>query len=360
MLYKRRHFHTFDALRFFAFLIVFISHIPLPELWGLNQYHIVGSVGVSFFFVLSGFLITYILLVEKLNTNTIQFKRFFGRRALRIWPLFYAMIGFAFITPYLLDLIGLSGNDDGYEPNWLLSCLFLENYNMMFSHDFPNVSPLRVMWSLCIEEHFYIIWVLLIKYISVKRIPLVILISILLANVTRVWYWNIGIDSMDLFSNIDYFALGALPTYSLLIAPDRLNRLSKTPVAIKWIVVSLIGLSVFVLPELFKPYQSIVLPLVYGPLFLIVLLYTLTHKNTVYIKDNHMFSRLGIYTYGLYLFHTICINFVLKISGKVGFNSTQVSGYIFVFGVSLILSILVSYLSYEWFEKQFLKLKKRL
>ncbi len=359
-MYQRRHFHTFDALRFFAFLIVFISHIPLPKLWGLDQYHIVGSVGVSFFFVLSGFLITYILLVEKLNTNTIGFKRFFGRRALRIWPLFYAMIAFAFLTPYLLGWIGLNSNDEGYQPNWLLSCLFLENYNMMLSHDFPNVSPLRVMWSLCIEEHFYIIWVFLLKFISVKRIPLLIIVSLVIANITRLIYWNIGIDSMDVFSNIDYFALGALPAYYLLQAPERLKKLDHISIPIKWISVIGIGLSVFVLPEWFKPYESLIIPTIYGPLFLIVLLFTLTNRNTFHIKDKRIVSKLGIYTYALYLLHTICINLVLKISGNLGFNPLDIKGYIIVFGVSLVLSVLVSYASYELFEKQFLKLKKRL
>lgn len=357
---KRQHFHTFDALRFFAFLIVFISHIPLPEIWDLNKYHIVGSVGVSFFFVLSGFLITYILLVEKLNTNTIGFKRFFGRRALRIWPLFYAMIAFAFVTPYLLSWLGLNSTDEGYNPNWLLSCLFLENYNMMFTHNFPNVSPLRVMWSLCIEEHFYIIWVLLLKYIPVKRIPLLIGISILVANVTRLIYWNIGIDSMDVFSNIDYFALGAFPAYCLLQAPERLKFLNHISIPVKWTAVILIGLSVFFVPEFFKSYQTLVLPLFYGPLFILVLWFTLTDQNILRINDNAIYSKLGLYTYGLYLFHTICINFVLKISSNLGFQSTDVVGYFVVFGLSLILSVFTSYISYELFEKQFLKLKKRL
>lgn len=359
-MFKRQHFHTFDALRFFAFLIVFISHIPLPEIWGLNEYHIVGSVGVSFFFVLSGFLITYILLIEKLNTKTIGFKRFFGRRALRIWPLFYAMIAFAFITPYLLSWLGLSSSDEGYHPNWLLSCLFLENYNMMFSHSFPNVSPLRVMWSLCIEEHFYIIWVLLLKFIPVKRLPLVIGVSILIANVTRIIYWNLGIDSMDVFSNIDYFALGALPAYLLLQTPERLKRFNHISISIKWIIAIAIGISVFFVPEFLKPYESLVLPLIYGPLFLFVLWFTLTDKNILQIKDSAIVSKLGLYTYGLYLFHTICINLVLKISGNLGFKSTDVIGYLVVFGLSLVLSIFTSYISYEIFEKQFLKLKKRL
>lgn len=358
-MYKRQHFHTFDALRFFAFFIVFVSHIPLPKLWNLHTYHIAGSVGVYFFFVLSGFLISYILLVEKLNTESIKFTRFLWRRALRIWPLFYGMIAFAFLTPYILSWIGLEGSNDGYEPNWFMSCLFLENYNMMIAHSFPNVSPLRVMWSLCIEEHFYILWVIIFRYISIKNIPLLVGIAILVANITRLIYWNMDIDTMDLFSNIDYFALGALLAYVILLKPHYLNVFNRVPKYIKWISVVIIGCSVFVLPEFLKPFETLLIPLIYGPLFVFVLISTLTKQNVLKVRNSNVLSRLGIYTYGLYLFHTICINLMLKISPKIGVDPEGIKGYLVVFVASLLMSIVFSYLSFEWFEKQFLKLKNK-
>jgi peptidoglycan/LPS O-acetylase OafA/YrhL len=118
---NRRHFHTFDALRFFAFLKVFLLHLPITAFPLFNYLKGGGGIGVSFFFVLSGFLITYIILEEKSQTGRVNLKNFFIRRILRIWPLFYLMILIAFLTPYLISLAGLSSSPEGYQPNWLMS-----------------------------------------------------------------------------------------------------------------------------------------------------------------------------------------------------------------------------------------------
>jgi peptidoglycan/LPS O-acetylase OafA/YrhL len=208
---SRKHFHSFDALRFFSFFLVFLQHIPTSNTSFAGYFAKSGGIGVAFFFVLSGFLITYILLFEKTTRYGISLKNFFVRRILRIWPLFYAMLLFAFATPYVLDLLKLTSSKEGYDPNWLISLSFLENYKMMLTGSFPNTSPLRVMWSLCIEEHFYIIWGLTFYFISTKFVPHLIISSILFANIIRIIYLHFGISSLDLFSNIDYFAYGAIP-----------------------------------------------------------------------------------------------------------------------------------------------------
>jgi hypothetical protein len=89
-----RHFHTFDALRFFAFLKVFFFHIPATSFGVFGYFMSGGSLAVRFFFVLSGFLITYLILVEKEWTGRLNFKYFMLRRVLRIWPLYYLIIAF--------------------------------------------------------------------------------------------------------------------------------------------------------------------------------------------------------------------------------------------------------------------------
>lgn len=190
---NRRHFHSFDAFRFIAFFLVFCQHLPIPESSIFYFFSKSGGVGVSFFFVLSGFLITYILLHEKVNTGRVFLKKFFVRRVLRIWPLFYAMILFAFITPLLLAKFNIAYTNEGYEPNWLCSVLFLENYKMMFTNSFPNVSPLRVMWSLCVEEHFYIVWGIFVSILSLQNILKLIWASILFALTCKIIYFLFNI-----------------------------------------------------------------------------------------------------------------------------------------------------------------------
>jgi len=353
---KRKHFHTFDALRFISFFLVFLHHLPKSEWETIAAFQRSGGIGVCFFFVLSGFLITYILLFEKEKRHTISLKKFFVRRILRIWPLFYAMILFAFLTPYLLNVFGLSATNDGYQPNWLVSVLFGENYMMMYTDSFPDRAPLRVMWSLCIEEHFYIIWGILLYCFSKVSLPNIIIASILLANIIRIIYSYLGIPALDIFTYIDYFAYGAIPAYLLMTKSTVLEKTSKIPMINKYLLVLFTISFVFIFPNL--DIQNVVIkniiPNVFGILFSIVILFTLSNSNYLHIKNNTLISKLGKYTYSLYLVHTIVILLLIQISKHISFL-----GNWFAFSlIALILTIIVSIISYEIFEKQFLKLKK--
>jgi peptidoglycan/LPS O-acetylase OafA/YrhL len=352
---NKRQFHTFDALRFFSFLIVFISHVPSPESSLYNYFSKSGGLGVSFFFVLSGFLITYILLFEKNANNQINLKHFFVRRILRIWPLFYLMILFAFLTPYILNLLHFRSSNDGYNPDWLASSLFLENYKMMFTQSFPNISPLRVMWSICVEEHFYILWGIAIYFISIKKINLLIISSILLANISRVIYFYKGIDSLDIFTNIDYFAYGSIPAIMLVKYKNPFKKIENIPVQIKYLVLCFTIALIFIIPNINFNIKHLLYPIILGLLFSFIIACTITEKKNIIISENSIFSKLGKYTYGLYLYHTIVINLFLQIFKRLKYDLNWYSiGFI-----ALSFTIILSFLSYNYFELFFLNLKKR-
>ncbi|MGK0390860.1 MAG: peptidoglycan/LPS O-acetylase OafA/YrhL [Maribacter sp.] len=350
----RKHFHTFDALRFFSFFLVFIHHLPGSNSPLISYFTKSGGIGVTFFFVLSGFLITYILLHEKLNLGKISLKKFFMRRILRIWPLFYAMILFAFLTPFILKLFHLSSSNEGYEPNWLMSILFLENYKMMITDSFPNVSPLRVMWSLCIEEHFYIIWGVAISFLSIKKVPHLIMFSILLANICRILYGYIGIETIDLFTNIDYFAFGAIPAYILMFKSELLHKIETLSLRIKYLLTFFAASLIFIIPNLEMEWLTYIYPLIYGVSFSMIITFTLCEKNSLHISDGYWISKLGMLTYGLYLFHPIVINLLIRTREMLPF---QMNWGMFLL-LSIICTIAISIISYHLFEKQFLKLKK--
>ncbi|MCX6256393.1 MAG: acyltransferase [Bacteroidia bacterium] len=169
MTYPKLQFHSIDAFRFFAFLKVFISHFPYdldnPVIKFLKQG---GGIGVAFFFVLSGFLITYILVNEKFHTGKINAKSFFLRRILRIWPIYFLLLLFLYLVPnWILTNIGYIGS--GYHCDWFYSFSFTENYRMIYLDAMPGIVPLGVIWSLCIEEHFYILWffvILILIYLA--------------------------------------------------------------------------------------------------------------------------------------------------------------------------------------------------
>lgn len=349
---KKEYFQSFDALRFISFFLVFLLHIPIDENSFMSFFSKSGGIGVSFFFVLSGFLITYILIIEKKTFKKISLKNFFIRRILRIWPLFYLMVLFAFITPYLLNFLNLEYSNHGYTPNWTFSLLFLENYKMMIEGTFPNTSPLIVMWSLCIEEHFYIIWGLALYYLPLKKLPFLIILSILIANVTRVIFFIYNISFSEIFSNLDYFAYGALCAYVLVLNENlstRMNSLSKKTI---YIIILVTVICVFYFPHINLNWLCLLAPTLFGILFMLIIFFAVNNKITFHTYK--IIGKLGIYTYGLYLYHTIFVNLMMKIFK----NSHSAYKNIMIASSSLAITILVSYLSYMLFEKQFLKLKK--
>ncbi len=102
--------------------------------------------------------------------------------------MYFLILLFAFLSTYIIDFLKLSSSNVGYDPNWILSCLFLENYQIMYHNEFANVSPLPVLWSVCIEEHFYIIWVFIIAFSNLKKIPYFIFGLIIVAFISRFVY----------------------------------------------------------------------------------------------------------------------------------------------------------------------------
>ncbi len=344
---KRRYFHSLDAFRFLFFMLVFLLHSATPS----HHYadFVLRKGGVSFFFVLSGFLITYILLFEKKKAGKINIKRFFKKRSLRIYPLFYLMIAFAYLSPYLIHALSIPSAHLGYKPNFWISIFFLENYKMMWMHTFPDGAPLRVMWSLCVNEHFYILWGLLLTFAPYKRIPLFLVLGLILPSVARIIYGHYNINTLDILTNLDYFIFGAIPAYLLLEKPKFLNRFERIPLLLKYAI----ALLILLMPKsIFGSFY----PVISGFAFAILIVFTLPHQNALKLTDNLWISKLGKYTYGMYLYHTICILLVTRLLQQYAVHlHWTVSA-----SLALLLTLGISMASYHLFEKQILKVKERL
>jgi len=225
---------------------------------------------------------------------------------------------------------------------------------MMITGSFPNTAPIRVMWSLCIEEHFYIVWGVIFYFISLKRVPRLIGISIIVGSIFRIAYYHYGIASVDLFSNIDYFAFGAIPAYMLLFKDRYMKRVESIPLAFKYALPVAATALVFAIPNFHLGWLELVAPILFSILFASTILFTLTASNHIIISDRYLISKLGVFTYGLYLFHTIIISLAIQINKMLLFKVNS----LLLALAALILTITVSMLSYHLFEKQFLKLKR--
>src|SRR6202789_3606958 len=178
-----------DGLRFYAFLGVFVCHtlpvhetfyrglhMPLPWLW--VPLVLSGSAGVDLFFALSAFLITSLLLRERQETGGISLRSFYIRRILRIWPLYFLLIALGVVLAHTSADQNLPWY---YVAGYLL---FLGNWvQAVFGG--PN-SICFPLWTVSIEEQFYLVWPLAAKMLKRRGMIIAAVITILLATVSRV------------------------------------------------------------------------------------------------------------------------------------------------------------------------------
>ena len=172
---KKVFFENLDGLRFIAFLGIFLHHGIFTfntEVKNSSIFYIIeittspAGLGVPFFFCLSGFLITYLLLAERETHNKINIGKFYMRRLLRIWPLFYAVVIFGFFVFPIIRSFVITEPYVETATLWKY-LLFLSNFDQI-SNGLPYGSGLGVTWSLAVEEQFYLIWPLLLTIVKPK------------------------------------------------------------------------------------------------------------------------------------------------------------------------------------------------
>src|SRR5271169_6829716 len=162
------HFEGLNSLRFFAALFVVLGHIPLNQTSvGLphpssGAFFFRGAFAVRFFFTLSGFLITYLLLEEDRRTGDIQVRSFYLRRICRIWPLYFSVVFFGlFFYHAALPWLGIAYRIDYTLPTALLlySVLLPNLMNSLYTVG----GILNPSWSIGVEEQFYLVWAPAVK-----------------------------------------------------------------------------------------------------------------------------------------------------------------------------------------------------
>jgi peptidoglycan/LPS O-acetylase OafA/YrhL len=155
--------HVLDGLRAVSISLVLLCHLTLHEsASGYSRFlsSVCGSTGVSFFFVISGYLITRLLIQEEERTGRIQLREFYMRRVLRIFPAFYLFLA----VVLLLDVGGMV--DHAPPHNYVACLLYIRNF-------FGRGYETSHLWSLSIEEQFYIIWPSLLVLVAAgRRLPL--------------------------------------------------------------------------------------------------------------------------------------------------------------------------------------------
>jgi peptidoglycan/LPS O-acetylase OafA/YrhL len=196
-----------DFLRFLAFLAVFIQHslhqsaqayiahgVPqFAALW-MAAVPISGAYGVDLFFVLSAYLITELLQREFASTGKVDIRSFYIRRVLRIWPLYFFFLGVC----VLLSRFGIAG--EHLKITYVLAFVFLAGNWICAFQGYPN-SVAAPLWSVSLEEQFYLTWPVLLRILHVKRLMQVAICMIVLSSVSRLALLLLGVKHPGVWCN---------------------------------------------------------------------------------------------------------------------------------------------------------------
>ncbi|MBL8088927.1 MAG: acyltransferase [Anaerolineales bacterium] len=356
------YYPQLDGLRFFAFLLVFIHNAPHLEsikIWKiLHEY---GWIGVDIFFCLSAFLITKLLLLEYEKNKSVDLKKFYFRRCLRIVPLyvFYLLLASIYII--------LSVKQKEFLGVHLLS-LITFTYNIAYFYLLPNNFVLFVhLWTISFEMQFYFVapwFTKVIKSENQKKYMIFIslfLIGFIIRGLFIFYEVKHPIMYMSPFSHFEAVLLGAfLATTN--IGTD--NKINNTPTSIILFFAGIFVLSlVFLLPNTFEIGWHLMATYLFAGVGSFLLIWSLIIKPRNPIKSFFqlsLFKYLGKISYGLYIYHVFAL-VIVDLLFKRFIASTDMRTYIlFMVFFGLSLTILFSIASYHVIEKRFLSLKEKL
>ena len=347
-----------DFIRFIAAMLIVLGHgfavwnsyyrSPGPPsliMTYVDEFIANAALGVELFFFISGFLITYILLREKEMMGKISIGKFFARRALRIWPLYFLLIA---ITPMLVTWLDVD------TPNYMANIFFVGNFDVIGSERWHF--PFAHFWSIAIEEQFYVVWPFVIAFLPKKSLAYVFGALITVSILSRLYVWHFCPNSWNIYLNticrMDTLVIGG----ACGLAFQRGAKFQ-----LKWgLLLVTFGFLIFMLVTSNSKswqgmYDSMFKKFLYlAPMALLTLHYITRPRLKEESKVKKAFNYLGKSSYGLYMIHNILILIVLK---EIMLANDMNDGTIFWL-IYLGLTFITVIISFELVEKPFLRLKK--
>lgn len=366
-----KHIDELDGIRGIAILLVFAFHAfkrasyftANPILRYIAQLTSIGWIGVDLFFVLSGFLITSILLQKKDRKD--YFKNFYARRILRIFPLYYLMLG---IIIYSMSVI--APEDQAHIVERLPFYLLYQQNWLMAQGDLPPIY-LLVTWSLAIEEQFYLFWPFLIYFLKKRALILANIGIILLSTLIRI-FMALALDDpirthyasyYSTISRLDTLALGALIAIIFresILLQEKLKKIAFP---------ALVSTTILVIITALTPNSSEILytnvPIRLAGYSVLAIMggssivLSLTHDEFSLVRRFFRIKLLrffGKYSYALYLIHPLILQIFLDLLWDAKFRGWQ--AYVSYLFISFSLTIILALLSWHLLEKRMLSLKK--
>jgi peptidoglycan/LPS O-acetylase OafA/YrhL len=348
---KNLHFGSLNGLRFFCIFAVLWHHAPVwPHMSEAPTLLRRGFLGVDFFFVLSGFLITTLLLREEDSNGHFSLKGFYWRRFLRIVPVYFLVV-----TALAIYYIGIKGRIEFLD---LLPFYYLFFSNFLVG-DIPMLAP---TWSLSVEEQYYLVWPLLLL-LTPRRFILHVLVGLIALNVVAVTggLRFIGIRPIE----IDPLVIKMFTaTYAPILIGSGLAILLHSKAGFEALCrvlgfrsaapVTFLLLLVLVnfLPSDVTGWPNLVLHLTMASCL-----------TSIVIREDHLLRRVftfrpivrvGEISYGIYLYHLIGLHITTVVLTKIGWQ-----GGWYTFVVYSLVAIGMAELSFRYYETPFLNLRHR-
>jgi peptidoglycan/LPS O-acetylase OafA/YrhL len=358
-----RFYHPeLDALRFFAFFMVFVHHaiphqpefwtklgVPAPVAQGLAAIGATGAFGVSLFFVLSAYLITELLLREKEVIGTLDVKSFYVRRILRIWPLYFFFLALATAMQWFV-----AGQHIGWRAGLAFSAL-AGNWYIVFI-GFPS-SVIFPLWSVSIEEQFYLTWPLIVRRVTQTGMAAFAVGLLAIATAARFYLGAQHRFESEIWCNtlvqLDPIAAGILIAVLLKGIVPQISRQVRSAMIVGGIASLVIAANYFGIKN--DPITTACIVLGYPTVAIggVLLLLGVLREGAAPAK---WLVYLGRISYGLYVFHVLG----LLISDYVVPDQTaNLARYALRISVAFAFTMAMAAISYRWLETPFLNLKQR-
>jgi len=339
-----------DALRWFAFLAVFTFHAAPHGEAIYRAHHLPGFIAqliecgtwaLNWFFCLSGYLITALLFREQDRTGDISLRAYYMRRILRIWQLYFFALAIGF------TLAAVDPRQQFLAWELLMFVCLLGNWVPVVSHSYVRAFTAAPLWSVSVEEQFYLFWPLLVRRVPRHKLKYMCLLLVLIANLYRALatagYISMTAVQFGTFGQLDAFALGAALALYPMPNLNKLQRLGIVSVgAACWIPAG----RYFYRPDLVMPLVA-----VGSALFLVAAFGCGLRRPWI--------VRLGSISYGLYAYHMLCLYVVNHAKPALEPHLSLPGWYAFYMLVSLAATVVLALCSYRWIEAPFLKWKEK-
>lgn len=354
-----------DAIRGVSALMVFSCHAcyapnaaTFTGAWNaaLTRLTTQGPLGVNVFFVLSGFLITHLLLQEQEQTGRIHVRRFWWRRVLRIWPMYYLVVLLGFVVvPWVKQCAGLTPHEDMHSWQFLF---FLSDLYKARGVE-PDAVLLTVLWSVAVEEQFYLLWPLVLRALPRARYPWLFGAILVGAIIARLVMSSKDAMQWHPLSCMGDLATGALGAW--LVRGERGRRwVAERPPVVIPLVLVFFALLYAMGPSIGFPgwhhvYRCL---FAFASLGVILLAAFSPHRFVPFVHLSWL-GKLGRISYGFYCLHMVGVLLAMQVLAYVGLDRLPWHAFVLQPLLALLVSVPLAALSYRYFERPFLRLKDR-